>query len=245
MASVDGLLDCLRALPSRDGLMNPYASARGSFAPDSRDEIGEQADALRCANLAAYLHSLLEVKADVVLCGEAPSYQGCRYTGIAFTSEIEIAARLPPLRGCQLLPAARNGVRPLMREPSAQAVWHAIRMAPKPFVLWNAVQLHPHPEGTARQNRRPTGIEVQLGRESLSLLLELVQPRLVVAVGRTAERALQSLGIEAPYVRHPAHGGRTEFFAGLEALGLVKRREREVTLDLFEAECGDYCLSAP
>jgi uracil-DNA glycosylase len=51
-------------------------------------------------------------------------------------------------------------------------------------------------------------------------LIELVQPRLVLAVGRIAEGVL---GDRASYIRHPANGGATAFAAGItEALGRVR-----------------------
>ena len=56
-------------------------------------------------------------------------------------------------------------------------------------------------------NRRPTAEEVSAARPFLTALM---RDRLVVAVGRLAERATG-----APYVRHPSHGGAAAFRAGL------------------------------
>ena len=46
-------------------------------------------------------------------------------------------------------------------------------------------------------------------------LLELVNPRQLVAVGRIAESVL---GERAVYVRHPANGGGAAFAAGMAPL---------------------------
>ena len=59
-----------------------------------------------------------------------------------------------------------------------------------------------HP-GTATTNRAPTRAEVEAG---LPFVRELAKGRRVLAIGRIAEVAL-----EAPYVRHPSHGGATAF----------------------------------
>jgi hypothetical protein len=67
-------------------------------------------------------------------------------------------------------------------------------------LLWNVVPTHP---GTATANRAPTRREVEAG---LPFARELARGRRVLAVGRVAEAAL-----DAPYVRHPAHGGATRF----------------------------------
>jgi uracil-DNA glycosylase len=71
-------------------------------------------------------------------------------------------------------------------------------------LLWNVVPTHP---GTVRTNRRPTRAEVEAARPFLAAL---VAGRRAIAIGRLAAEALN-----APYVRHPAHGGAVEFRAGL------------------------------
>jgi uracil-DNA glycosylase len=73
-------------------------------------------------------------------------------------------------------------------------------------LLWNVVPTHP---GTERSNRRPTRGEIA---EGLGFAQELASGRQVVAVGRIAQAAL-----DAPYVRHPAHGGAARFCDNLRA----------------------------
>jgi hypothetical protein len=76
-------------------------------------------------------------------------------------------------------------------------------------LLWNVVPTHP---GTATSNRRPTRAEMARA----AVLDELTRGRRVVAVGRVAAEAL-----DAPYVRHPSHGGALAFAEGLRrTLGL-------------------------
>lgn len=223
-AALDRLVEALRAMPSREGLMNPYRSARAPDVSAVAEEIGRDADRVRTANLRAYLDAVLGAGADTLLCGEAPSCVGTRWTGIPFTSERETASGDFPLEACHLLRRAARGERPLMKEASALYVWRALARAPVPVVLWNALQLHPHPPGDPRANRTPADAEVELGRESLERLIELVRPRRIVALGRTAERALKRMGHDAVYVRHPAHGGSTRMMRGLEALGVIGGR---------------------
>lgn len=49
-------------------------------------------------------------------------------------------------------------------------------------------------------------------------LVEVLQPVQVIAVGRKAAFALQTLGIPSTYVRHPSQGGARQFEAGIRAL---------------------------
>lgn len=86
-------------------------------------------------------------------------------------------------------------------------------------LLWNVVPTHP---GTARTNRRPTRDEVVAG---LGFARELAGGRRVVAVGRVAHVAL-----DAPYVRHPSHGGAADFRRGLLRLRLGGRHVRRFSV---------------
>ena len=125
--------------------------------------------------------------APVLLVGEAPGYRGARISGIPFTSERQLTGRGPA-------EASATIVRRVLAELALEAL------------CWNVVPTHP---GTARSNRRPTSTEVEASRPFLE---ELAQGRRIVAVGRLA-----ACVTGAPYIRHPAHGGASEFRAGLLA----------------------------
>ena len=131
----------------------------------------------------------LEERADaaIVLVGEAAGYRGARISGIPFTSERQLTGTGPA-------------------EASATIVQRTLRELglADDVLLWNVVPTHP---GTERSNRRPTGAEIHAARPFLE---ELTSGRTVIAVGRLAASEL-----DAPYVRHPAHGGAAAFAAGL------------------------------
>jgi uracil-DNA glycosylase family 4 len=141
--------------------------------------------ALRRERLRAYLDSRSD--APIVLVGEAAGYRGARVSGIAFTSERQL-----------------TGVGPA--EASATIVHRTLRElgVEDDVLLWNVVPTHP---GTATSNRLPTRREIDAARPFLD---ELMRGRTVVAVGRVAAAVL-----DAPYVRHPSHGGAAAFAAGL------------------------------
>jgi hypothetical protein len=143
------------------------------------------------------LRSYLTVRAEaeLLLVGEAAGYRGARVSGIPFTSERQLTGTGPAEASATIVHRVLAGLG-----IGAHAV------------LWNVVPTHP---GTETSNRRPTRREIEASRPFLA---ELAAGRTVIAIGRVAAGVL-----DAPYVRHPSHGGARAFAEGLrqalEALG--------------------------
>jgi hypothetical protein len=154
-----------------------------------------------------------------ILVGEAPGYQGCRYSGIAFTSErLLLEGAIPRIPA---LPDRLSTRRLPFSEPSATIVWKTLcRLGiAERTILWNALQLHPHRLGEPWSNRTPAPGELALGAPALHLLIAAFPSAGIVAVGRKAEYLLTAMGITpAATVRHPANGGATLFAAGMQTL---------------------------
>ena len=168
----------------------------------------------KLARLAAHL----DCEPEFVLCGEAPSYRGCRHSGIAFTSEcLLLDGRIP--RISPMSHRLTSGANPYS-EPSATIVWKALYDLgiEKRTILWNALQMHPHEPGNEQSNRTPKSSEIKIGKPALQMLVDEFPSAKVVAVGKSAERLLKSMGVPATPVRHPAYGGATELKQGLERL---------------------------
>ena len=155
-------------------------------------QIGATFNQYRDPRLAERLARYLESRADatVLLVGEAAGYRGARISGIPFTSERQLSGSGPA-------EASATIVHRVLAELGLE----------EQVLLWNVVPTHP---GTERSNRPPSRAEVDA---SEPFLRELARDRQVVAVGRLAESVL-----DAPYVRHPSHGGAAEFRAGLQKL---------------------------
>jgi len=167
----------------------------------------QDAPAIRLANLRQYLEE--RQKADVIAVGEAAGYQGMRWSGIAFTSEFDLLRWGDPYR--------RSSRRPRpWKEPSGTIVHGVLEDlgAERRVILWNTVPTHPHLAGKPLSNRGPIREEIAAGRVLVERLVEIVQPRVLVGVGRIACEALP----EAQYVRHPAQSGATAFRLGMRAV---------------------------
>jgi uracil-DNA glycosylase len=167
------------------------------------------APAIRLANLRHYLEE--RAGADVLAVGEAAGYQGMRWSGIAFTSERDLARWGRPYRGTS---TTRKGG---WSEPSGTIVHGLLEEvgAERGVILWNTVPTHPNLPGQPLSNRRPDRAEIERGVVFLERLIALIEPATIVAVGRIAETILDGRG---RYVRHPAQSGATAFRLGMRAI---------------------------
>jgi Uracil DNA glycosylase superfamily len=164
------------------------------------DTFNQYADSeLRRGRLARYLEDHAHAK--IVLVGEAAGYRGARVSGIPFTSERQLTGSGPAEATATIVHRvlARLGVE-------------------QDVLLWNVVPTHP---GSETSNRRPVRAEVDA---AAPFLAEVLRGRTAIAVGRLAAAAT-----DAPYVRHPSHGGAAEFEAGLRrAFATIGRRRAAV-----------------
>lgn len=173
------------------------------------------------------LRAHFKCKARFVLIGEAPGYQGCRFSGVPFTNEALICTGAIPRvselglsQRCLSHPRFTTRDKP-WSEPSATIVWrtlHSLGIA-ESTVMWNTFPFHPHKPGEPYSNRPPTKQEVLDGKPYLLAMLNLFKDAAVVAVGQVAYSALSDLGVSVTArVRHPSMGGAHEFEDGMGEL---------------------------
>jgi hypothetical protein len=171
----------------------------------------------RCANLEAYLERVGRPR--VVLVGEALGFRGGRFSGIAFTSERQLVGedgrRLPWASSPPFHPTSRNPA--LWLEPSGSIVWDALGGAAAGVLLWNSFPWHPFGKAGPLSNRTPEPALWKANLHVLEALFAEIGAVRVLAVGRTAQAALGELGVEAPALRHPAHGGAVVFRTQMRA----------------------------
>jgi uracil-DNA glycosylase family 4 len=170
----------------------------------ARAELGETYNQYAASPLLQdRLHAYLESRADaeVVLVGEAAGYRGARVSGIPFTSERQLTGSGPA-------EATATIVHRMLAELGVE----------DDVLLWNVVPTHP---GGQASNRRPTRAEIEA---AAPFLREITAGRHVIPVAPLAAAAL-----DAPYVRHPSHGGAAEFEQGLRrAFATIGRRRAPV-----------------
>ena len=183
---------------------------------------GDQNNAIRRANLRLYLRAMAARRPRTLLVMEAPGYRGCRLTGIPVTSRKVLLEGLPALRIFGVDAGYRDvndvGFERVYGEQSATIVWETLAQLQALPLIWNTFPFHPHQAGRPLSNRKPRQAETELGAAFLLRLLALWRIQQVIAVGNVAYDTLGKLGIESHKLRHPAHGGKNDFVAGLSAL---------------------------
>ncbi len=197
--------------PSLDDLFNPYSTMN----PDV-----DRADAveIRRTNLNRYI---LDRRRNplVLLLAEAPGPWGCRFSGVPITSEEQLLEPSFPLDGRQASLAEKP-----YKEYSASVYWRVLQPFYEHIFTWNTVPFHPHHIGKPLSIRTPRASEINRFTSLLEGIVSAMNPKLIIAVGRKAEKALSLIGAEAVYVRHPSQGGATLFEQG------VLRELRELNL---------------
>lgn len=204
--SIDAIIEQLAAFQSPD-VFNPWSS-------------GDELDCSMVEPSArqARLRAHFDREPLLLLIGEAPGYQGCRFSGVPFTSERLLLEGVIP--GIRCSDRISKRLRP-WSEPSATVMWGTLAdlgVADR-VVLWNAFAWHPHKPGEPYSNRAPTPAEIKAGEPVLRAVLDRFSSARVVAVGNVAARTLAELGVTGfSKVRHPSMGGARQFAEGLRGL---------------------------
>jgi len=167
---------------------------------------------LRKKNLESFLQAALTSRVETIWIARDLGYRGGRRTGVPLTDEVhlDLVGRL--LGGIQLKRATRG---PIVAERTAAVVWKVLSRIDQPVVLWNVFPFHPHEPDDPLSNRCHTSAERQIALPLLTALIEMFQPRRLVAIGRDAQLALRDIDIPVTTVRHPSYGGQGEFMSGL------------------------------
>lgn len=223
MSDIQRFLDLLEAGPEEPlCVFNPWRDH------DERDAAPRRiAPRKRLENMAAYLEARRR-SARVVLLGEAPSHRGCRFTGIAFCSEVELVHKRDLVARDPLALTSADARAKPMRERSAAVIWDELERGgcAHEVVLWNAFPWHPYLDDSVRSNRKPRRREVEQGRAALAALLGcFTHPLEIYAVGKVAEEALGRWDEVrcAGYIRHPSQGGEPRFRAGFREHVVARR----------------------
>lgn len=188
-----------------DATFNPYSEVCSHHDLPNAPHI-------RCCNLELVLNAAISNGVDSMWIARDLGFRGGRRTGLALTDDIHLALHAK-LFNIPLLARATKG--PAMAERTAAEVWNALQIIDKPVFLWNIFPLHPHESGNPMSNRCHTRLERKVCSPLLLWLIETLQPKKVIAIGKDAYFALNKLSIKSIPVRHPSYGGQSDFRKGV------------------------------
>lgn len=200
---IDAFVQTLAKAASLANVANPY-----------RDPVAR-------SNLRIYLKAIClnPQYSGVLLVGEAPGKNGCALTGIPFTSErILNTSSHPFINGTVGWDTKGNTA-----EASATIVWEHFQNLESLPALWNIFPFHPHTQSGG--NRTPNKSEILANAHFFEMLLQILCPKTVIAVGQTAANHIplvltSTTFSQVPSVRHPSFGGKTKFIKGLNQLAI-------------------------
>ncbi len=166
---------------------------------------------LQRSNLERYLMFMSGQSSDTLLVGEAPGYNGCRLTGIPFSSEDIIRNGVCGGRVFGLHNGYKASSKSVKKEQSASAMWSVLETLQSLPLLWNAFPFHPYKQGDLNSNRKPTVKELEIGGSYLQELIAIFEIKDVIAVGNVADEILSRMHVDHIKVRHPSYGGKVLF----------------------------------
>ncbi len=190
-----------------DAVFNPYSD----HCP-----LHDRADApqRRRANLRRFLESGAGDEVDSIWIARDLGYRGGRRTGLPLTDEMHLQT-FSEIYG---LPLSRATKGPPMAERTAAIIWRVLQQIDQPVSLWNIFPLHPFEPGDPLSNRCHTRAEREMFSDVLFTLLDMLQPRRIIAIGQDAQKALADMSLDCHAVRHPSYGGQAEFISSMFAL---------------------------
>ena len=208
-----------------ESVFNPY-SDKCSFY-DRHD-----APSIRRSNIRNMMNAALEGGASTLWVARDLGYRGGRRTGLALTDEYHLG-HLKKMIGSDGFRRATKG--PIVKERTASVIWETLLRIDEPVMLWNVFPFHPHDPEDHMTNRCHTKQERLDCVPFLESLIELLNPKKIVAIGRDAAHALENLSIPVHQARHPSYGGQTTFIRQIEELyGLLPKakpaRSRQLLL---------------
>ena len=197
-------------------------------------EVHDRKDApqRRARALSAVVEKAASSSVDAIWIGRDLGYRGGRRTGLALTDDVHVARHAQRWN----VRAERQTVGEVVAERTAAVIWGMLDQIDQPIFLWNVFPLHPHEAGSPFTNRQHNARERQAGEEILSLLLGLLRPSRVLAIGNDAFGAATRVADQSSVtlVRHPSYGGQRQFERQVSEL--YNLRARTGSLELSSSE---------
>lgn len=178
----------------------------------------------RAEVLSAMLEKACLEPVDAIWIGRDLGYRGGRRTGLALTDDVHMQSHAARWDIALERPTKGGAVA----ERTAAVIWDVLDRIDDRIFLWNVFPLHPHEADDQFSNRTHNAREREAGSELLKLLIDLLRPHRLVAIGNDAAQAAERIAPDVcrvVKVRHPSYGGQSEFLCQIGRLyGLAHKQ---------------------
>lgn len=176
----------------------------------------EDSPRLRSELLRSILVEASRLEIDAIWIGRDLGHRGGRRTGLALTDDVNFHQHLSRWGLSTERPTSGLPVS----ERTASIVWDMLRAIKEHIFLWNVFPFHPHNDESVFSNRAHNSKERREGEIVLDMLVSLLQPQKIVAVGNDAAKVARTCfpGLKTIHVRHPSYGGQKEFYRQIQDL---------------------------
>ena len=196
-----------------ENTFNPYSECCDVY--DRTD-----AAKIRSQNLKRILKSAYVQEIDSFWVGRDLGYRGGRRTGLPFTDDVYFNSYTDRWR----VSAQRPTKGEMVTERTATVIGDLLVNLEASTFLWNIFPLHPHEPGNNFSNRAHNRQEREIGIEILHILISLLHPKKLVAIGRDAAKSVEHFcdEVNVIHVRHPSYGGKRQFLAQMNKIYRIK-----------------------
>lgn len=170
----------------------------------------------RAMVMTVLLERAKSVEVDAIWIGRDLGHRGGRRTGLALTDDVHYGNHVNRWEIEAPRPTGGN----VMPERTAAIIWNILDQIDANIFLWNVFPLHPHEASNPFTNRQHNAKERRAGVELLEQLMNLLNPRRIIAIGNDAAEVVARMCAVTPVikVRHPSYGGQTQFLEQMRTL---------------------------
>lgn len=157
-------------------------------------------------------------------------YNGGRRTGLAMTDDKLLIKYLKTWN--LKYPYDKPICKDYVSERTATVVQSIIRKVDRKVFLWNVYPFHPYSKGKQFSNRKHTKVERDIGIDILKDLIDMIEPKRVIAIGNDARDAIKDMENinDFHHVRHPSYGGMNIFIKSMVEIYNIVENENQVKL---------------